>query len=79
MNHQDFPSYDPGIILFIFTIAITGIAGCIMCAFGYTKIADIIKMCMVGIILIAFFITICISIYEYLRNKLSDKQNKEKK
>ena len=66
------------ITLFLFAMAVACIVGGIMDAFGYTKIANIARICMVGIILIAFFISTIISIYEYLRD-ISDKQNKEKK
>lgn len=62
--------FSPRTKLFVFAMTAASIVGCIMCAFGYTKIADIIKMCMVGIVLIAFFITIIISIYEHLHDKL---------
>ena len=76
---EQFFEPDPGIALFLFAMAITVIGSGIMDAFGYAKIAHILRMCTVGIVLIAFFINTIISIYERLRDKSSDEQNEEKK
>lgn len=74
MHHQDIQPYGPSIPLALFILAIMIIGNGIMDAFGYAKIARII-----GVLLIGFFTTIIILICDYLRDKLSDKQNKEKK
>lgn len=66
--------YGPSILLALFVVIITVIGNGIMVAFGYANIARII-----GTVFIVFFTTMIILICQYLRDKLSGKQNKEKK